>query len=114
MLWLIHPIQRGSMTLNTPTKLILTAFASIAVTVFALDSRGYLRHSSEQDSIYLAEFSLLASTPGVSQTISAKPADFSARCEQGILVLDASGKNMNPNLSGLLVDKKSRAVNCLF
>ncbi len=102
------------MILNTPAKLILTAFASIVVTVFALDSRGYLRHSSEQDSIYLAEFSLLASTPGTAQTLSAKPADFSARCEQGMLVLDASGRSMNPNLSGLLVDQKSRAVNCSF
>ena len=100
------------MTLNNPSRLILTAIVSIGVTVFMLDSQGYIRHSSNQDSLYIAEFSLLANKPGLQQTVSAKPADFLARCEQGYLVMDAAENRSD--LSGLLVDKSKRPITCKF
>ncbi|MCL6270175.1 hypothetical protein M3P05_09540 [Sansalvadorimonas sp. 2012CJ34-2] len=102
------------MTINNQIKIILTAIFSIAITVFVLDSQGFIRHSSEQDSLYIAEYSLLASAPGTEQSISAKPSDFSAYCIEGRLVMRGAGKKVSADVSGLLVDKKRRAVNCSF
>ena len=96
---------------NHKIQLILVGLLSIAGTVTALHQHGYLRHSSESDALYIAEFSLLAMTAGTTQKMSAKPADFIARCEQGYLILDAPSGDSD-NLGGVLVDQKKRPVTC--
>ena len=99
------------MTFNHTTQLILVAVVSILGTVAALHTNGYVRHSSEEDALYVSEFSLLANTPGLSQTVSAKPAEFVARCADGYLVMDSSKASKAAN--GLLVDQKKRPVTCI-
>ena len=99
------------MQFNHKTQLILVALLSIVGTVFVLHGNGYLKHSSEEDALYVAEFSLIANLPGAENVVSAKPADFVAYCEQGYLVMSAVDK-VSKNLSGVLVDQKKRAVSC--
>ena len=103
------------MKLGHAQQLVLAVVASIAVTVFSLDLKGYIRHSAEDDAIYLAEFNMLAATAGTEQKISHIPAEQIARCEQGFLILDIKKKGDNDvQASGLLTDKKMRPVRCEF
>ncbi len=99
------------MKFNHQTQLILVLVASILGTIFVLHANGYLRHSKEQDALYVAEFSLLASAPGMSGQVSHKSAGFVARCDQGFLVMDAVEK-VSKTLSGVVVDRKNRPVRC--
>ncbi|CAM3582945.1 hypothetical protein [Parendozoicomonas haliclonae] len=96
---------------NHKTQLILVALATVLITVFTLHANGYLRHSSEQDALYISEFSLIASVPGAQGLVSTKPADFIARCDGGYLVMDAAEK-VSKNLTGVLVDQKNRLISC--
>ena len=100
------------MKINHTTQMVLVGLISILGTVSVLHSNGYLRHSNESDALYVAEFSLLANAPGQAQRVSAKPAGFVARCEQGYLVMDAVEK-VSKTLSGLIVDEKKRPVTCV-
>ncbi|WP_281646025.1 hypothetical protein [Parendozoicomonas sp. Alg238-R29] len=100
------------MKVNNNIQLILVALLSIVGTVFVLHSNGYLQHSEAEDALYVSEFSLLANTSGLAQTISAKPAGFVARCERGYLVMDAVDK-VSKSLTGVVVDQKKRPVTCI-
>ncbi len=100
------------MQLNHKVQLILVSFVSIVGTVLILDAQGYVNHSSEKDALYVAEFSLIANVSGAESVVSSKPSDFVARCTQGYLVMDAIEK-VSKSLSGVVVDKKKRAVPCL-
>ncbi len=103
------------MKLGHAQQMVLAVVASITVTVLSLDLKGYIRHSAEEDAIYLAEFNLLAATAGTEQKISHIPAEHTARCEQGFLMLEVKQKsNSDVQASGLLADKKMRPVRCEF
>lgn len=98
------------MTLNHPQQLILAAVTSVLLTVGALEWKGYLRHSSEADSVYLAEFNLIKITAGSEQALHSKPSDHRARCVDGFLVME---NQRHTKVAGVLVDKKQRVVRCL-
>ncbi|WP_461538020.1 hypothetical protein [Spongorhabdus nitratireducens] len=104
------------MKLGHAQQMILAVVAAVVITVLMLDMKGYLRHSAEDDAIYLAEFNMLAATPGTEQKLSSRPADQVARCEQGFLVLEERSKHGGGAVkaSGLLADKKMRPVRCTF
>ena len=102
------------MTINQPTKIILVVMIAIVGTVSALSNYGYLRHSSSQDALYVAEFSLIANAPGQTQTLSAKPSGFAAQCAEGFLVLEGSSNKASGNTTGVLVDARRRPVRCSF
>jgi hypothetical protein len=90
--------------------LIITAVASIFVTVLALWYYGYLHFSKEEDALLLSEFTMLKTIPGEDYKVSLKPAAQAAHCIDGVLVLfDTQQKG----LTGVLVDNRKRAVRCI-
>lgn len=94
---------------NQPILLIVVATVSVIATVFMLDWYGYLRHSTVQDSAYLAEFNLVKNIPGQDQFISHKPAPFLAYCTGGYLVMSHQKK---PGVAGVLTYKKNKPIPC--
>jgi len=98
------------MSETNPVHLILTAVGSIALTVAALGYYGYLHIASPEDSLQLADFTMLKTIPGEDYRLSLKPASQVAQCIDGVLVLfDTEQKG----LTGVLVDSRRRAVRCL-
>ena len=90
--------------------LILTAVASILGTVMVLWYYGYVHFAKEEDALLLSEFTMLKTVEGVDYKVSLQPADQIAQCFDGVLVLfDMQQKG----LSGVLVDKRKRAVRCV-
>jgi hypothetical protein len=98
------------MSLQRPIPLILTAVASIGLTVAALSYYGYLHVARPEDALLLAEFTLLKTVPGEDYKVTLEPAGQVAECIDGVLVLfDQNQKG----LSGVLVDDHRRAVHCV-
>lgn len=89
--------------------LILTAIATVVLTVLTLWYYGYLHFAKEQDALLLADFTMLKSIPGEDYKISLKPARQVAQCIDGVLVLFDSEQK---GLSGVLVDNRKQAVRC--
>ena len=88
---------------------ILTAVATVAATVAALWYYGYLHIAKEEDALLLADYTFLKTSPGQDYKVSHEPAQQVAQCIDGVLVLfDTKQKG----LSGVLVDKRKRAVRC--
>ena len=101
--------EKAPQSETNPLHLIMTAIASIIGTVAALGYYGYLHFAKPEDALLLAEFTMLKSVPGEDYGVSATPADQIAQCFDGVLVLiDLKQKG----LSGVLVDKKKRAIRC--
>jgi|SRR5690606_9873061 len=89
---------------------ILTAIGSVVVTVTTLGYYGYLHFAKPEDSLLLAEFTMLKTVPGEDYRISLAPAEQQAQCIDGVLVLF---DNRQKGLSGVLVDNRKRAVRCV-
>jgi len=95
--------------MNSAQRLILTAVASVALTVGALWQYGYLHFAKPEDARLLAEFTMLKSIPGEEVKLAYAPAEQTALCIDGVLVLfDTRQKG----LSGVLLDSQKRAVRC--
>jgi hypothetical protein len=93
-----------------PIPLILTGIASICATVAALGYYGYLHVAQPEDALLLADYTMLKTVPGEDYKVSLKPANQVAQCIDGVLVLfDLEQKG----LSGVLVDRRKRAVRCV-
>lgn len=92
-----------------PLHIIATAIAAVAVTVFTLGYYGYLHFAKPEDALLLAEFTMLKTVPGEDYRASLKPAEQTARCIEGVVVLF---DNQREHLTGVLVDDKKRAVRC--
>lgn len=91
--------------------LIATAVASIIGTVAVLSYYGYLHMAKPTDALLLAEYTMLKTIPGEDYKASLKPAEQTARCMDGVVVLfDTKQKG----LTGVLVDDKKRVVRCEF
>lgn len=89
---------------------ILTAVGSVAATVAVLSFYGYVHFAKPQDALLLAEFTMLKTVPGEDYRLSLKPADQTAQCIDGVLVLfDTKQKG----LTGVLVDNRKQAVRCM-
>ncbi len=97
------------MHINHAQQMILAIVATVLVTIGMLEWKGYLRHSTEADSVYLAEFNLIKITPGSEQLLRSKPSEQRARCVDGYLVLEDS---RHAQVAGVLVDGKERVVRC--
>jgi hypothetical protein len=92
-----------------PIPLILTAVGSICGTVAVLSYYGYMHIAKPEDSLLLAEFTMLKTVPGEDYKVSLKPARQVAQCIDNVLVLfDTEAKG----LSGVLVDERKQAVRC--
>ena len=95
---------------RNPIPVILTGMASILGTVLVLWYYGYLHFAKEEDALLLSEFTMLKTVEGVDYKVSLEPAKEIAQCFDGVLVLfDMEQKG----LSGVLVDKRKRAVRCV-
>lgn len=92
-----------------PIHLILTAVATVIVTVFTLGYYGYLHVAKPEDALLLADYTMLKTYAGEDYRTSLKPAEQTASCIDGIVVLFDNNK---PELTGVLVDNKRRAVRC--
>jgi len=91
-------------------RLILTAVASVSLTVGALWYYGYVHFAKPEDARLLGEFTLLKSIPGEEVRLNYAAAEQSALCIDGVLVLF---DNRQKGLSGVLLDSKKRAVRCV-
>jgi hypothetical protein len=89
--------------------IVMGLVAGIMVTVISLEYYGYLRHSREVDSAMIEDFKLLTLKPGYDVKTSAKPSGKTAFCSGGSLLMRA---DKTPGVSGILVDKKGRVINC--
>ncbi len=92
-----------------PIHIIATAVITIVVTVVTLGYYGYLHFAKPEDALLLAEYTMLKTYAGEDYRTSLKPADQTASCIDGIVVLFDNNK---PELTGVLVDDKRRAVRC--
>lgn len=91
--------------------LIATAVASMLATVAVLSYYGYVHIAKPTDALLLAEYTMLKTIPGEDYKVSLKPAEQTARCMDGVVVLfDTKQKG----LTGVLVDDQKRAVRCDF
>ena len=89
--------------------MILTAIVSIAGTVAVLGYYGYLHFAKPEDALLLSDFTMLKTVAGEDYKLTLKPAEQTARCLDGVLVLfDTQQKG----LTGVLVDNRKRAVRC--
>lgn len=94
---------------SDPIPLILTAIATVIVTIGSLWYYGYVHFAKPEDARLLAEFTMLKSIPGEEVKLALAPAPQTAMCIDGVLVLfDTEQKG----LSGVLVDSRKRAVRC--
>lgn len=94
---------------SNPVHLIATALATLLVTVFTLSYYGYLHVAKPEDSLLLAEYSMLKTVEGEDYRVTLKPAEQTAHCVEGFLVLFDNNKQ---GLTGVLVDDKKRVVRC--
>lgn len=91
--------------------LIATAVASMLATVAVLSYYGYVHIAKPTDALLLAEYTMLKTISGEDYKVSLKPAEQTARCMDGVVVLfDTKQKG----LTGVLVDDQKRAVRCDF
>ena len=89
---------------------ILTAVGTVIGTVGVLSYYGYVHVAKPEDALLLADFTMLKTIPGEDYRVSLKPASQVAQCIDGVLVLfDTEQKG----LTGVLVDRKKRAVRCM-
>ena len=89
--------------------LILTGIASILGTVMVLWYYGYVHFAKQEDALLLGEFTMLKTVEGVDYKVALAPAKEIAQCFDGVLVMfDMEQKG----LSGVLVDRRKRAVRC--
>ncbi|WP_028239939.1 hypothetical protein [Stutzerimonas azotifigens] len=97
------------MSERNPLPLILTAIATVVVTVGSLWYYGYLHIAKPEDALLLNDYTMLKTVPGEDYKVSLSPAPQVAQCIDGVLVLfDTEQKG----LTGVLVDKRKRAVRC--
>jgi len=95
--------------MDSAQRLILTAVGAVILTVGSLWYYGYLHFVRPEDARLLAEFTMLKSIPGEQVKLKYAPAEQSALCIDGVLVLF---DNRQKGLSGVLVDSQKRAVRC--
>ena len=88
---------------------ILTAMATVLVTVMMLHFYGYLNYAREDEGLLVAEFCLITVGSAEAGQLRSRPANQVAECVDGILVLHDSRHNA---LSGILVDERQRVVRC--
>jgi len=90
-------------------RLILTAVGTVILTIGSLWHYGYLHFAKPEDARLLAEFTMLKSIPGEEVKLKFAPAEQSALCIDGVLVLF---DNRQKGLSGVLLDSQKRTVRC--
>jgi len=95
--------------MDSTQRLILTAVGSVLLTVGSLWYYGYLHFAKPEDARLLAEFTMLKSIPGEQIKLKYAPAEQTALCIDGVLVLF---DNRQKGLSGVLVDSQKRTVRC--
>ena len=98
------------MSERNPLPLIITAICSTLGSVLVLWFYGYLHIAKPEDSLLLAEFTMLKTQPDQDYKASIKPASQVAQCIDGVVVLfDTEQKG----LTGVLVDNRKQVVRCI-
>ncbi len=93
----------------TVKSLIVTAMATVIVTVVTLEMSGRIDHSNNKDHVPVGEFEAIHIKPGEDFRMSRKSSELHAVCEQGYLAIAA---DVDPSFRGILVDYKNRGVRC--
>lgn len=88
---------------------IVSAFIAIIVSVFMLESKGYIQHSSPEDAAVIAEFKLLSLKQGAAQEVSPKSSGKTALCIDGYLLIRPEN---DKKVAGVLVDSRNRGISC--
>jgi len=91
---------------------IVAAIGAFVVAVVLLDFKGYIKHSSVEDSGVIAEFKLMAMGPENMKRLSTKTANKEAFCADGYLLMRPQKSETTKVVAGLLVDAKNRPVVC--
>lgn len=93
----------------TIRSLIVTAFASMIITVVALEITGRIDHNDNKDHAPVGEFEAIHVTPDDPFRMSSKGSELHAICKDSYLAIAADA---DPSYWGILVDYKNRGVRC--
>lgn len=91
---------------------IASAALAVIVSVIALDTNGYIRHSSAADASVIGEFKLIHIAENSEMRVSNRPSNKEAFCVDGYLMMHPQKNETGNKVAGLLVDEKSRPVTC--
>ena len=107
-------------TENTPTAddkvskrtLVIAIFASIGLTILALEWQGLIQHNTAKEDYPVAEYKavFIEKQENKLYRLSHKPSNQTAICNGGYLFITS---DVNDGMQGLLVDYKNRGVRCL-
>ncbi len=91
---------------------IVAAIGAFVVSIVLLDMKGYIKHSSVEDTAVIAEFKLMGMGAEGMARISSKSANKEAFCADGYLLMRPQKSETTKVVAGLLVDEKNRPVVC--
>jgi hypothetical protein len=89
--------------------IFVALFLGVAITVFALEYLGKIKHNEDKNDFIIAEYKGILLQPGESHRISRKENEQLAACQDGVLIIEA---NDGTDLKALIVDYKNRTVRC--
>jgi len=97
-------------TIKTST-VVLIIFATIIITVIALDISGAIKHSENKTDAPVAGYKVIfiANMDDNSYRLSHKSSDQTAICNDSYLFVTSDN---DPAMQGLLVDYKNRGIRC--
>ena len=91
---------------------IVAAIGAFVVAVVSLDMKGYIKHSSADDSGVIAEFKLMAMGAENMTRLSAKSSNKEAFCADGYLLMRPQKSETTKVVAGLLGDSRNRPGVC--
>lgn len=97
-------------TVKTST-VVLIIFATIIITVIALEMSGAIKHNSNKTDVPIAGYKVvyIENMNDKSYRLSHKPSDQTAVCNDSYLFVTSDN---DPAMQGLLVDYKNRGIRC--
>jgi hypothetical protein len=97
-------------TVKTST-VVLIIFATIIITVIALEMSGAIKHSKNKTDAPIAGYKVvfIENMSDKSYRLSHKPSDQTAVCNDSYLFVTSDN---DPAMQGLLVDYKNRGIRC--
>ena len=93
------------------STVVLIIFATIIITVIALEMNGAIKHSENKTDVPVAGYKVIfiENMDDKSYRLSHKPSDQTAVCNDSYLFVTSDN---DPAMQGLLVDYKNRGIRC--
>lgn len=91
---------------------MVSGVLAVVVSVIALDTKGYIRHSEAADAAIIGEFKLIHLAENTEMRVSNRPSNKEAFCADGYLMMHPQKNETGNQVAGLLVDEKNRPILC--